>query len=87
MLSKTGLTIERGGTAMTTRETLHELVDQLPDDQAELARVWLGDLRDAADADGPPLDSATLASLDRGLADVSEGRVKPLDQYERERKL
>ena len=70
---------------MTTRESLHHLVDQLPDDQAELARVWLEDLRDAADADGPPLDGATLASLDRGLADVSEGRVKSLDQYERER--
>lgn len=72
---------------MTTRESLHHLVDQLPDDQAELARVWLEDLRDAADADGPPLDGATLASLDRGLADVSEGRVKSLGQYERERGL
>ena len=72
---------------MTTRETLHQLVDQLPDDQAELARAWLEDLRDAADADGPPLDAATLASLDRGLADAAEGRVKPLGQYEREREL
>jgi hypothetical protein len=72
---------------MTTRETLHQLVDQLRDDQAELARAWLEDLRDAADADGPRLDAATLASLDRGLADVSEGRVKPLDQYEHERGL
>lgn len=72
---------------MTTRETLHQLVDQLPDEQAELARVWLEDLRDAADADGAPLDAATTASLERGLADVREGRVKPLDQYERERGL
>jgi hypothetical protein len=72
---------------MTARESLHHLVDQLPDDQAELARVWLEDLRDAADAGGPPLDGATLASLDRGLADVSEGRVKSLGQYERERGL
>ncbi len=72
---------------MTTKETLHQLVDQLPDDQAELARHWLEDLRDAADAKGPPLDAETLASLDRGLADVAEGRVKPLDQYERERGL
>jgi len=72
---------------MTTRETLHQLVDLLPDHQAELARVWLEDLRDAPDTDGPPIDAATLASLDRGLADVAEGRVKPLDQYEREREL
>lgn len=72
---------------MTTRDALHQLVDQLPDDQAELARVWLENLRDAADADGPPLDATALASLDRGLADVSQGRVKPIDQYERERGL
>ena len=72
---------------MTTRETLHRLVDELPEGQAELACVWLEDLRDAADADGPPLDAATMASLDRGLADVRDGRVKPLDQYERERGL
>lgn len=72
---------------MTTKDALHQLVDQLPDEQARLARVWLEDLRNAADADGPPLDAATLASLDRGLSDVAEGRVKPLDQYERERGL
>ena len=72
---------------MTTKDALHQLVDQLPDDQADLARVWLEDLRGAADADGPPLDAATLASLDRGLTDVAEGRVKPLDEYQRERGL
>jgi hypothetical protein len=36
---------------MTTREALHHLVDELPE-QAELARVLLEDLRDAADEDG-----------------------------------
>lgn len=71
----------------TTREALHQLVDELPEDQAELARVWLQDLRDAADDDGPPLDPESLASLDRGLADLSAGRVKPLGEYERERGL
>ena len=49
--------------------------------------MWLEDLCDATDADGPPLDAATLTSLDRGLADVSEARVKGLDEYERERGL
>jgi hypothetical protein len=72
---------------MTTREALHHLVDELPDEQAELARVWLEDLRDAADENGPPLDAEALASLDRGLADVAAGRVKSLDEYERERGL
>lgn len=72
---------------MTTREALHNLVDQLPEDQVDLARHWLEDLRDAADDDGPALDAAALESLDRGLADVAEGRVKPLEQYARERRL
>jgi hypothetical protein len=56
---------------MTTRESLHQLVDELPEDQAELARDWLQDLRDAAHEGGPPLDLETLASLDRGLADLA----------------
>jgi hypothetical protein len=72
---------------MTTREALHQLVDQLPEAQAELAHVWLQDLRDAADDDGPPLDAKTLSSLDRGLADLKAARVKPLAEYERERGL
>jgi len=72
---------------MTTREALHHLVDELPDEQAELARVWLEDLREAADENGPPFDAATLSSIDRGLADVAAGRVKPLEEYERERGL
>ena len=60
---------------MTTRETLHHLVDELPDTQAKVARIWLEDLRDAA----------ACESLDRGLADVAAGRVKTLAHYERER--
>jgi hypothetical protein len=72
---------------MTTREALHQLVDDLPDDQAELARTWLEDLRYASDHDGPPPDLETLTSLDRGIADVAAGRVKSLEQYERERGL
>ena len=42
---------------MTTREALHHLVDELPDEKVELARTWLEDLRDAADEDGPLLDA------------------------------
>ena len=72
---------------MTTKDALHRLVDELPEAQAELVRQWLEDLRHAADGDGPPLDAEALASLDRGLADISSGRVKPLDEYERERGL
>ena len=72
---------------MTTKETLHHLVDELPEDRNELARVLLEDLRDAADVDGPPLDDEALASLDRGLADIAAGRTKSLEEYKRERDL
>ena len=72
---------------MTAKDALHHLAHELPEEQTELARVLLGDLRDAADVDGPPLDAETLASLDRGLADVAAGRVKPLGEYKRERGL
>ena len=72
---------------MTTREALHHLVDELPEEQTELARLCLEDLRNALDEDGPPLDAGALASVDRGLADVAEGHVNPLAEYERERGL
>jgi predicted transcriptional regulator len=72
---------------MTTKDVLHHLVDESPEDQTELARVLLEDLRDAADVDGLPLDAETLAPVERGLADIAAGRVKPLDEYKRERGL
>jgi len=72
---------------MTTKEALHRLVEELPEEQTELARHLLEDLRHASDDDGPPLDAEALASLDRGLADMASGRVKTLDEYERERGL
>lgn len=72
---------------MTTRDALHQLVDELPEGKAELAHTWLLDLRDAADEAGPLLDSETLSSLDRGLADLAAGRLKSLAEYERERGL
>ena len=72
---------------MTTREALHHLVDELPEEQAEPARLWLEEPRYAADEDVPPLGVEALASIDRGLADVAAGRMKPLAEYERERGL
>jgi hypothetical protein len=70
---------------ITTGEELHHITDELPGDQAELARALLDDLRDAADQDGAPLDLETVASPDRGIEDVAQGFVEPLDQYKRER--
>ena len=72
---------------MTTKDALHTLVNELPEDQTELARFLLEDLRDAADSGGPPLGAESLASFDRGLADVAAERVKTLDEFELERGL
>ncbi len=71
-------TISHRSTQMNT-DSKHNLDrrEEFPDDQAE-------DLRSACDSGGPALDEATLASLGRGLADVAAGRVKPLDEYQRE---
>ena len=68
---------------MTTREALHHLIDELPEEQTEIARRWLEDLRDAADLNGAPLDANILDSIDRGLADVAVGRTVSLFEYER----
>jgi hypothetical protein len=62
-------------------------IDRLPEDQTDLPRGLIEDLRDAADSDGEPLDDEALASPDRGLADVQAGRAKSLEEYERERGL
>ena len=72
---------------MTTREALRNLIDELPEEQTEIARHWLEDLRNATDADGPPLDTTILDLIDRGLADVAAGHTKSLSEYERERGL
>ena len=69
----------------------HGIWSHLTKDDVDAGRVVKGvrfqDLRDAADEDGPPLDAEALASLDRGLADLAAGRVKPLAEYKRERGL
>ncbi len=72
---------------MTVKEQLHRLVDDLPDDRADLARQVLEDLRDASDANGEPPDSEAIASLDRGLADIEAGRVTLLEDFERDHPL
>ncbi|HWZ33610.1 MAG TPA: hypothetical protein VNX18_19850 [Bryobacteraceae bacterium] len=66
---------------MTAKEELHRLIDDLSEDHA---RELLDDLRDAADADGAPLDAEALESLDRGLDDIAAGRVVSLEEFERQ---
>jgi len=69
---------------VTVKEELHELIEGLSEDQAaELLR----DLRDASDAGGAPLSAESLASLERGIADIAVGRVITLEEFERKNPL
>ena len=70
---------------MTAKEELHRLVEEMPEQRA---RELLEELRDASpSADDEPLSEEDIASIERGMEDVRAGRVKPLDQCERERGL
>ena len=64
---------------VNVKEELHRLIEGLAD---EHARDLLADLQDAADVNGPPLDSETRASLDRALADIAADRVVSLEEFE-----
>lgn len=72
---------------MTTKEELHEIIDSLSEEQADLARIALDDLLEAAGPDEEPVDEHVLGSLDRGITDVAAGRVTALEAYERKRGL
>ena len=72
---------------MKTREALHDLINELPEERMEIARRWLENLRDAAHPDGLPLNAKILDSIDRGLTEVAAGRTKSVSEYERERRL
>lgn len=69
---------------MTVKEELHRLIEGLADEHAS---ELLNDLQDAADVNGPPLDSETRASLDRGLADIATDRVVSLEEFENKHPL
>jgi hypothetical protein len=71
---------------MTGKDTLHRLVDELPEGHLEEARRFLEDLRES-EVDDEPLTAEDLESVRRGLEDLREGRTKTLEQYERERGL
>ena len=80
------VSITYGRSLMTVKEELHQLVEQLPERSLMEVRQFIDDLRSAVDGDEENLDAESLESLDRGLTDMASGRVKPLEEYERERR-
>ncbi len=70
---------------MTAKQEIHSLVEEMSESQAQ---ELLEQLRyDSAAADDEPLTEEDLASIERGARDIRAGRVKSLDQHERERGL
>ena len=66
---------------MTVKEELHRLVDELSEDDLLHVKEFITELQ--ADTDSQPLDEATLASLERGLADIAAGRVLSVNEFRR----
>ena len=64
------------------RDHLRALVDSLPDDTLPEAISLLTHLED-----DEPLSDQERANVEDGLADIREGRMTSLDDYERRRGL
>ncbi len=73
---------------MTTKEALHRLIDELPDDQAE--RLFSGILdpvlkaRALAPIDDEPETPDEAAAVAEGIADLDRGDVLTTEQLRRE---
>jgi hypothetical protein len=66
---------------MTTRERLHKLVDELPDDVAAEAFALISDL---AEPDDGRLSAEELEALDEADEAIEAGQVRPLSEARRE---
>ena len=76
------------------RETLHRIVDELPDTELLAAKRYMEYLRNMSDplvrklAEAPyydePLTAEDEAALQEGLADFAAGRVYPSEEVKRE---
>lgn len=65
-----------------SRDQLRALVDALPDDAVDRALLLLTRLED-----DEPLSEIEIQNLEAGISDVREGRMTPVDEYERQRRL
>ena len=68
---------------MNVRESVHQLIDSLPEDRLSDALDYLADLNDTDET----LSADTKAAVDEGLADIKNGRTISLKEYRRTRGL
>ena len=66
---------------MTTRERLHKLVDELPEDATAEAFALIADL---AEPDDGRLSDAEVEALDEADEAIEAGQVRPLSKARRE---
>lgn len=59
-----------------TRQEVHELIDEIPDERLDSVAAILVEIVE----DDEPLTSADVAGLDESAADVVAGRVRPMRQ-------
>ncbi|HLH23324.1 MAG TPA: hypothetical protein VK066_12435 [Chloroflexota bacterium] len=77
---------------MTTRQALHQLLDELPDELLEMAEERLAALRDdpflrflmTAPVDDEPLDDEDLAALAETRAEFERGETIPWEMVREE---
>ena len=72
---------------MTDRQSLHKLVDQIPDEELHKARTLLERLSELELDDGDVLNAEDLETVERAREDVRKGDYITLDQYKRDRGL
>ncbi len=69
-------------TALTVRESVHQLVDALPEERLEDALNFLERLED-----DDTLTPEEEAAVEEGLEDIRQGRTVTLEEFERQRGL
>jgi len=68
---------------MSTRESVHQLVDTLPEERLDDALDYLAELQSG----DQPLSAETQAAIEEGLDDIRNGRTVSLEEYRRTRGL
>lgn len=60
-----------------TRQEVHELIDEIPDERLDSVAAILVEIVEDEDE---PLTAAAIDGLDESAADVAAGRVRPVGQ-------
>ena len=68
---------------MTVRDSVHQLVDILPEDRLDDVLDYLAELSEPDE----PLSAETRAAVDEGFDDIRHARTITLEEYRRTRGL